>query len=140
MVDLGIGRIDKLLEQHIAIGGRGGDLLGPVDGTGHAEAPFGEFEFGPVGGEQFAPLQAHGLRHGQGERDPFRGGHKSQGDARVAASGLDQFLARSQQTVLFGLGDHGGADAALHRIGRIAPLDLGQYPGASRGDNPVELH
>ena len=36
-----------------------------------------------------------------------------------------------QRAALLGVPDHGGADPALHRVGRIAALDLGENRGAS---------
>ena len=86
----------------------------------------GQHELGAESDEQLAPLDAHRLRHGQGERDAARGGDEGERDAGVAAGRLDELLARPEQAALLGVPDHRRADAALDRIGGIAPLDLGQ--------------
>ena len=140
MVDLGVGWIGELLQQHVAVGICGCHLLRGADGTAHAHAPFGEHQLGPVGREQLAPLQAHGFRHGEGERNALGRRHKGQGDARVAAGGLHQLLARPQQALLLCLPDHGRPNAALHRKGGVPALDLGQHPGPASLGYPVELH
>jgi hypothetical protein len=53
----------------------------------------GEHQAGAIGREQLAALQAHRLRHGERERNPLGGGDNRQGDAGVAAGGLDQLFA-----------------------------------------------
>jgi hypothetical protein len=50
-------------------------------------------------------------------------------------------LPLSEQTILLGVRDHRGADAALHRVGGVAPLDLGvDHSLGLRPENAVEPH
>jgi hypothetical protein len=67
-------------------------------------------------------------------------GHEGQGDAGVAAGGLDDLLARTEQAALLGIPDQRGADAALDRIGRVAALDLGQHRGLGAIGDAVQAH
>ena len=140
VVNAGIGRIHELLQHDVAIRIGFGQLAGGSDRPAHPHAPFGEHQPRPVGGEQLAALQAHRLRHGQRQRDPPRGRHEGQGDAGVAAGGLDQLLAGPEQAILLRLPDHRRADAALDRIRGIAPLDLGQDPGSGPRTDAIQLH
>jgi hypothetical protein len=45
-----------------------------------------------------------------------------------------------QNAPLFGIPHHGGADAALHRIRRIAAFDLGDDAGLCAVGNAIEAH
>ena len=76
---------------------------------------------------------------------PVKGGmiaceSPSESNPGVAAGRLDQLLARPQQAIAFGSSHHRRANAALHRISRIAAFDLGEHPGTTALADPVELH
>ncbi len=90
--------------------------------------------------QHLSPLQRHGLGHQQRHLVAARRGHERQRDARVAAGGLDQFLTRRQHPALFRVPDHRRADAALHRIRRIAPFDLGQHRHRQPAGHTVQPH
>ena len=94
----------------------------------------GQDQVGAEGGQHAAALDAHGFGHGQGELVAARRRDVGQRDAGIAAGRLDDLHARLEHAALLGIPDHGGADAALDRVGRVAPLDLGQDggPGALR--------
>ena len=93
--------------------------------------PFGALGQDQLGAEraQHPPaLDRHRLGHGEHERVAARGAHEGQRDAGVAAGRLDhRRLPRSglEDAVALGRPDHGRADPALDRVGRIASLDLG---------------
>ena len=140
VVDLGIGGVGELLEQHIAIGVAAGHGLCGGDGSRHTQLAVGKHQASAIGREQLAPLQAHGFRHGERERDALGRCHKCQGDASVATGGFDQFLAPSQQSIAFGLSHHRRADSALNRIGRVAAFNFGQHACAAAGCHSVQLH
>jgi hypothetical protein len=74
------------------------------------------------------------------ERKPLGGGVKDQGDAGVAAGGLDQFLAPTQQTIAFRLRHHPCSNPAFHRISGIAPFNFRQHAWLAAGRHAVELH
>ncbi len=132
-----IGRVLELLQEHV-LGVAGGDLLGLGDGALHALGAFGQNESGAVGQQQLAPLDAHGLGHGQRDGDAPCCRHEGQRDAGVAAGRLDNLLAGAEQSALFGIPDHRRADAALDRVGRVAALDLGQHGGTGAVGDAVE--
>ncbi len=56
LVDRRVGRVLELLQQHVAIRVRLGDLLGPGDGTSHAFGALGQDQTGAIGDQQLAPL------------------------------------------------------------------------------------
>src|SRR5690606_7110588 len=85
------------------------------------------------------PLQTHGGGHGQYQPVTPSGGDESQTDAGVARGGLDYGHAGLEQATGFRVPDHVGADPALDRVGRIAPLDLGQN-GDALGAEPVDAN
>ena len=103
-----------------------GDLLGLLDRTPHALGRRREDQLRPKGLEHLAPLQAHGFRHGQ--EQPVAPGccHKGQGDARVAAGGLDDERLRADLAGPLGRLDHRQADAVLDGGQRVVALHLGQ--------------
>jgi hypothetical protein len=106
---------------------------------GHAFRAWRQHQGCAERGKHAPTLKAHGLGHGERQLVAARGGHEGQRDAGIAAGGLDDLLAVAEHTSLFGVLDHGSADAALDRVGRVATLDLGQHGGlGSRGD-AVEL-
>jgi hypothetical protein len=137
-VDQGIGGVLELLQQHVLVRIGGGNLLGLGHGTTHALGALGEDQPGAIGEEQLAPFDAHGLGHGEGQGNALGRSHEGQGDTGVATGRFDQFLARPEQPALLGVPHQGRADAALHRIGRVAPLDLGQHGGAGAIGDAVE--
>ena len=140
LVDGRIGGILELLGQEIFLGVGGGDVLGARDGAFHAFGAGGENQVGAQSGQHAAAFDAHGLRHGEGELVAARGGDIGQGDAGVAAGGLDDFDAGLEQAALFGIPDHGGADAALDGVGGVAAFDLGQDGGLGALRDAVQSH
>src|SRR6185369_3185689 len=123
-MDLGIGRIFKLLRQEVFV----------RFGTG------GQDQIGAKRCQYAAPLDAHGFRHGQGQLVATGGGHVSKSDAGVAGGRFDDLDARPQNTALLGVPDHVGSDAALDRIGGVAPLDFCQDGGFWTADNMIQFH
>ena len=72
-----------------AVGRGGGQFLGPGDRPPHAVLGRREYQVGPERPQQGPPLQAHRLGHGERQPVALGRGHERQGDARVAAGGLD---------------------------------------------------
>ncbi len=128
LVDRRVGRVLELAHRHVAVRLGGVQLLGPGDRARHAERPRRQHQLGAEGDQDLAPLHAHRLGHGQHAVVAARGGGEGERDAGVAAGGLEDRLARLEQAPLLGVPDHRGADAALHRVGRVAALDLGEHP------------
>ena len=138
-MDRRVRRILELVQQHVAARIGGGQLLGRGDGTSHPLGTGGENELGAEGRQHLASLNAHGLGHGQGDGDSPCGRDEGQGDAGVAAGRLDDLLAGAEQPLLFGVPDHRCADAALDRVGRVAPLYLTEDCGTF-GDDAVQAY
>jgi hypothetical protein len=63
---------------------------------------------------------------GQRQRIAARRRDEGERDAGVAAGRLDQLLARAEHAVALGIPDQRRAEAALHRVGGVAPLDLAE--------------
>ena len=94
------------------------DLLGLGDGARHALGALGQDQLGAEGLQHAAPLERHRLRHGQHERVAARGADEGEGDAGVAAGGLDDgALARA-----------GLEDARRARPPRSSPRRCGTSP------------
>ena len=100
------------------------DLDGFVDGALHAQGAGREDEFGAVGLEDLAPLDAHRLGHGENESVALDRGDEGQADSGVAAGGLDDESARLELAFALGGFDHGLGDALLDARGGIEGLDL----------------
>ena len=99
---------------------------------------FGQHQLGAERSQHLAAFERHRFRHRQGHRIAPRRRHERQRDSGIAAGRLDQFLARLQNAALFGVPDHGGADPAFHRIGRISAFHLGEHGDGRAVDYAVE--
>ena len=125
--------------QDVALGVGGGDLLGLGDGALHALGALGEIEVRAEGLEHLAALEGHGLRHGQ--RDA---GSRAAAATKASAMpvlplvGSISSLPGLRMPRLLRVPDHGGADAALDGVGRIAAFDLGQNGCAETLGHAVE--
>ena len=121
----GIGGIDKLARQE---GARcfGGQLLRLGDGAGHPLGPLGQHQLRPVGAQQVAALDAHGLRHGKNHPVALGGCHGGQADAGITACGLDDNRARSQQAPGLRVLNHGLGNPILGATRRVKALQLDQ--------------
>jgi hypothetical protein len=137
-MDGGVGGVFKLLEEDIAVGVRPDDFLGLADGSAHAFGAFGEFEFGAEDGEDFAPFERHGFRHGEGDGVTPGGGDEGEGDSGVTAGGFDEFFAGFEDAALFGVPDHGSADAAFDGVGRVTAFDFGEHVDGQSVRDAVE--
>ena len=126
-----VGRVVELL-QDVAVGRLFQDLVGLGDGALHAVGAGGEHDLRAVGEQRHAPLQAHGLRHGEDDLVALDRGHKRQRDAGVAAGGLNQHgLAGRDFAGLLGGVDHGEADAVFHARCGVLAFQLGDHGAGS---------
>ncbi|MPN46802.1 hypothetical protein SDC9_194401 [bioreactor metagenome] len=98
------------------------ELLGLGDGALHPQGSVGQHQFGAVGGEQFAPLDAHRLRHGQDQPVPFDRRHQRKTDTRVARGRLDDQRARLEDAGLLRRFDHRQGNPVLDRTAGIEGL------------------
>lgn len=137
-VDSGVGGILELLQEHEFAGVRGADALGLLDGAAHAGGAGSENEIGAEGLEDLAAFDGHGLGHGEGDGDAAGGGNEGESDAGVAGGGFDDFLAGAEEAFLFGVPDHGGADAAFNAVGGVAALDFGEDGGFGPSGDAIE--
>jgi hypothetical protein len=126
-VDLDVGRVLELLRHPILDGIAVDDLLRLGDRPLHALGTLGEDELGAKRLEHAAALERHRLGHGQDDRVAARRRDERERDAGVSARGLhDGLCARAggEDPLLLRVPNHGGADAALHGVGRVSALDL----------------
>ena len=63
--------------------------------------------------QQVAAFETHRLGHGKDEAVALDSGYHSQSDARIAAGGLDERSARTQQAARLGILDHGQGGTCL---------------------------
>src|SRR5208282_3355619 len=139
-VDGRIGGILELLEQDVAIRRRRRDFLGLGDRSVHAARAFGQYEVCAVGNQQFPALEAHRIRHRQGQREVAGGRDERERDAGVAAGRFDQFFAGTEQAALFRIPDHRSPDSAFYGIGRVASFNLAENDCRSAVGHAVEPH
>ncbi len=140
-MDLGVGGVLELLrDEHARVGG--GHLFSHLNRRVHAAAAGGEDQFRAVGAQQHAPLFAHRVGHDQRAFITPRRAGKRQGDARIAAGGLDDDRVGLDLAGLFSRVDHGYADAVFDRVGRVVVFQLGGYGGfgAGLGGDAVQAH
>ena len=79
--------------------------------------------------QHLAPLHAHRLGHREHALVAARRRGERERDAGVAAGRLDDRLAGPEHAALLRVPHHRRADAALHRVGRVAALDLREHGG-----------
>src|ERR1019366_4680121 len=139
-VNLRIGRVVKLLE-HVGIGSAGNQFLGFQNGSLHSAGTRRKDDFCAQSQQQHAPLQAHGLGHGEDELVAFHGGYKGESDSGVAAGGLDQngFPGLNPSGTL-GIGDHADANAVFYAGQGILAFQLRHHVGNRSLRNPVQTH
>ncbi len=137
-VNRGIGRIFELLHQQILAGIGRGQFLGLGDRALHALGAGRQHQLRAERHQHLAPLHAHGIRHGEHAAVAARRSREGQRNAGVAAGGLDDGHSGLQCAALLGVPHHRGADAALHRVGGIAALDLGEDGRAAAGVETVD--
>ena len=70
----------------------------------------------------------------------LRGTNNRERNTGSAAGRLDHFDTRLEQTLLFGVPDHRGTNAAFDRISRVARLDFCQDGGFRVADDMVQFH
>src|SRR5215469_7065431 len=112
-VDLGIGGVFELLQEHVALWIAGYDLFGLGDRATHAFSAVGKDKVGAERLEDFAPFDRHGFRHGESNGIATGSGDKGKRDSGVTAGRFDQFFAGIQDAAFLGVPDHRGSDAAL---------------------------
>ncbi len=139
-MDFRIGRVLKLLQQHVSLGIGSHHFFGLSDGALHSRRAFGENQVGSERAQHLLTFHRHGFGHHQRDGIPSRRRDERQSDAGVAAGGLDQFLARSKQSAFLGVPDHGGADTILYGVRGVSSFDLGQYSGVISLPDAVQLH
>ena len=133
-----IGWVLELLQQQEALGVGTVDLFRLRDGALHPQRALGQNQVRAKSLEHLATLDRHRLRHRQCKSVAARCGDEGQRDASVAAGRLDQFDAGFKQAALFGVPNHGRADAALDRVRGIASLDLAEHRGACAFHDAVQ--
>ena len=124
----GVGRVVELAG-HPGRGQGAQQLLRLGDGALHALGAGGQLQPGAQCGEQVAPLQAHGLGHGEDDLIALDGGDIAQAHAGVAAGGLHDNGARLEQTLGLRVLNHVLGGPVLGGGKGIEALQLGQQGG-----------
>ena len=104
-------------------------LFRAVDRALHPGRAGGEHQFRTVGGQQFAPLNAHRFGHGEDQPVAFDRGGKGEADSGVAAGRFDDQRTGFEQAARFGVLDHRESDAILDAAARIEIFHLRQHVG-----------
>ena len=134
-----IGRILKLL-RNPGIWNFFGQLLGFRDGAFHAFSAGREDQFGAQHRQQGAPFQRHGFGHRQDQLVTPRGRHERQRDAGIAAGRLDERRVRVDDCALFGIFNHGHADAVFDTAQRVEEFALQQNGRRHSHGHFVQFH
>ncbi len=119
----GVGWVVELL-RHETIGAGADHFGGLGNRSTHAFSRRREYEVGSHRSQQATTLDRHRLGHGQRKLVTFGGTYERQGDACVAAGGLDNvrfFVDLSRFLASF---DHGDANAVLDAVERLKKLAL----------------
>ncbi|MPN01533.1 hypothetical protein SDC9_148742 [bioreactor metagenome] len=125
-----VGRIVELLG-YDRIRVTGVQLFGFGNGALHAGGAVGQHQLGAIGGQEFAPLHAHGFRHGQNQPVTLDRRHQRQADAGIAAGRFDDQSAGLEYARLLRGLDHRQRDAVFDRTARIERFDFGHHFGAT---------
>ena len=122
-MDGGVGGVIELLG-HPGVRGLFQNLLGACDGTFHAFGSRRQDKLRSQHGEEGTAFDTHRLGHGEDELVALGRCHEGEGDAGVAAGGLDDGGSLLDQTLRLGISDHGGTDTILHAPEWIEELAL----------------
>ena len=137
-MDFRIGRIFKLLGNP-GIGRFLGQLLGAGNGAFHAFGAGRQNQLRAEHRQQRAALQRHRFGHRQNQFVTFGRRDERQRDAGVAAGRLDDDGVLFEHAALFGVLDHGHADAVLDAAERIEKFALEQNGGSQAGGDFVQV-
>ena len=99
-------------------------FVGFIDSSLHPFFAFREDDFTTVGGNEVAPFDGHGFRHGEDSAVAFGGGDSGQADARVAACRFNDNCAGLQETLFLGVVQHRFYDTVLYATCRVEILKL----------------
>ena len=127
-VHLRIGGILELLRDE-GIGVFRGKLLSLADGALHTLRSGRQHELGAENDEKLLALLRHGVRHGENEPVPPGGADEGEGDAGVAAGGLNDDGTLLNEALRFRIEYHGHPYPVLDAAGRVEELQLGHHLG-----------
>ena len=103
-----------------------GQFAGAADGAVGTLIGVGPVDLGAVGAQDPLALRRHAGGHGQVDREAQRRAQHGEGDAGVAAGGVEQGFAGREQAARDGVAHHGGRGAIFDAAAGIGPLRLGQ--------------
>ena len=138
VVRLGVVRIGELV-QHAAHA-LGLHPHGQVAGALHSLFLTDLDQLGAVGGHRLLALIAHVRGHDEFQPVALDGRRHGQGDAGVAAGGLDQHIAGPELTAFLGALDHAERRTVLHRAGGIISLQLEQDGAVGVRSHALQAH
>jgi len=138
-MDLWIGRVLELLK-HDRAGNRPRQLLRLAHRPAHPFPARRQDQFRAEDLQELPPFQTHGVRHGKDQTVTPGGGHKGQGDPRIAARRLDQDRSRLEQTAFFRGVDHGDADPVLYAGQGVEGFHLDDDPRPGPGGQAPQFH
>ena len=130
---LGILGIFKLSGNQTARNGRC-QLIGFLNGAGHALGTRSQHDFSTIGFQQISALLAHGVRHGENYTITQGSADCRQAYSRVAGSGLNNGGSWSQFSGAFRLTEHPQGHSVLDTACGVEILQLAKQPaGQSPG-------
>ena len=103
-----------------------GQFSRPADGPVGTFVGVGPVHFRCEGVEDAFALRGDAGRHGELDGKADRCAEHGEGDAGVAAGGVEQGLTGREQAAGAGVGHHGGCGAVFDAAAGIGPLGLGQ--------------
>ena len=127
------------LVQHLALALRLHGL-GQVARALHARLAAHQHDLGAEGLHGGAPFQAHVRGHDQHHAVALHGRGHGQGDAGIAAGGLDEGVAGADLAARLGVADHAQGRAVLDRTGRVVALQLDQDAVAGGTGQALQAH
>ena len=125
-VDLGVRVVLELASEN-RTRGVCDDLVGGLDGTGHALRGLGEHNLGPKCLEEHATLDRHRRRHRQHDAVAACGANHRERDAGVSAGCFDDRAAWRERPGSFGGVDDRDTDAVLHARSGVEVFELGKH-------------
>ena len=128
VVGLRIGGVIKLPGDDAA-GGFPVQRLSLGHSAGHALAAGGQHDLRSIGGDEAAPLHAHGVRHGEDHMVPQCGTHSGKTNAGVAGGGFNDGGSGRELSLLRRPGNHIDSHPVLGTAGRVLAFQLRQDRG-----------
>jgi len=121
-----VGLVVELVREPVTVRFAADQLVDVFNGTVRALVCRSEMDLRAQGPEDFHPLLAHRLGHGEQDAVSFNCGHQCEAYARISTGGLQDDLIRGQFPTPFRLLDHVQGGTVLDRATRVEVLEFGK--------------